>query len=95
MSDEPDGLDRLQKLSPCDEPSCQDMRSYTGIWRSFWPGLIDGLFRLFIGLILILAGLYAILFWWGYSTMIDPHYRILSGGRSGKGRHSLASCSSH
>ena len=25
MSDEPDGLDRLQKLSPCDEPSCQDM----------------------------------------------------------------------
>ena len=36
------------------------------------PGFIDGLFRLFIGLILILAGLYAILFWWGYSTMIDP-----------------------
>ena len=72
MRDEPDGLDRLQEHSPCDEPACQDMRSYTGFWRRFWPVLIDGLFRLFIGLILILAGLYAILFWWGYSTMIDP-----------------------
>jgi hypothetical protein len=48
------------------------MRSHNGFWRRFWPGLIDGLFRLFIALILILAGLYAILFWWGYSTMIDP-----------------------
>jgi hypothetical protein len=63
MRGEPDGLDRLQKLSPCDELSRPDMRSYTGFWRRFWPGRIDGLFRLFIGLILILAGLYAILFW--------------------------------
>jgi hypothetical protein len=72
MRDEPDGLDRWQKLSPCDEPSRPDMRSYTGSWRRIRPGLIDGLCRPFIGLILMLSGLYAILFWWGYSTMIDP-----------------------
>ncbi len=73
MREEPDGLERLQKNSPCDRPACHDLRGDPGFWRRFWPGLVDGLFRLFLGLILILAGLYAILFWWGYSTIvIDP-----------------------
>ena len=31
-----------------------------------------GCLRVFIGPILILAGRYALLFWYGYSTMIDP-----------------------
>jgi hypothetical protein len=31
-----------------------------------------GCLRVFIGPILIVAGLYAILAWYGYSTMIDP-----------------------
>ena len=31
-----------------------------------------GCLRVFIGSILILAGLYALLFWYGYSTMFDP-----------------------
>ncbi len=31
-----------------------------------------GCLRIFRGPIRILAGLYALLFWYGYSTMIDP-----------------------
>jgi hypothetical protein len=34
--------------------------------------LYMGCLRVLIGPILILAGLYALLFWHGYSTMIDP-----------------------
>jgi len=49
-----------------------------------------GCLRVVIGPILILAALYALLFWYGYSTMIDPSLPALHGGRSGSGGHSPA-----
>lgn len=72
MGGKPDGLERLQKMRPSDELANRDMLKYAMTLRSFWADLIVGFLRPFIGPILIFSGLYAILFWWGYSTMIDP-----------------------
>src|SRR4051794_26144814 len=68
-------LDHLPRMSPVDEPVAPSgaggRRRGLRITKQE-AMIVSGLFRLFIGLILILAGLYAILIWWGFSTMIDP-----------------------
>ncbi len=43
MGGKPDDLDRLQKMSPCDQLGDQDPLKYSTFWRRFWAGLIDGL----------------------------------------------------
>ena len=63
-----DDLDRLLRMTPCDEFLDQAGPKLPSVERPLWAGLLNSV----VGTLLILGGLYAILFWYGYSTMIDP-----------------------
>ena len=60
-----DELDRLPQLTPSDELDLPPTEHRPRM-------LHTGCLRIFIGPILILAGLYALLMWLGLSTWIDP-----------------------
>lgn len=66
MGSDPDEIGRWPRLTPDEDVPRMTGRGEPG------PGVLSGLFRAFRGPILIMASLYALLFWYGSSTMIDP-----------------------
>jgi hypothetical protein len=70
------------------------IHSWPGQWLANRCGMLHmGCLSVLIGQILILAGQYALLLWYGYSTMIDPSLPGTEWWAEWAGRHSPASYS--